>query len=642
MTRQGAQGRGAALAAVVLLAVGCATPVGVSPDSPRAVQRELFRSALVGDVPSARTIELLTRLDLVRSFDRDPEATLATLHAGLAPEGDLDRLFALAELSFLHGERARRPDHSLAAAIYAFAFLFGEDPFPPAHSFDPRLQIARNLYNRGLTQGLAIRRERNVRIENHRYSLPFGTLDVVVSPGTKSWFGWELEDFVAAADFRVRGLTNRYRHAGIGAPLTAGIGARDEANKPPGAVWIPPRLRVPVTAFLRIANPRAALRAEHLTADLELHSGDDGRELEVAGAAVPLELERSSSLAFMLEGSQIWSLGILGFRLGDFVPSGNFERLVMLHPYQPGRIPLVLVHGTFSQPATWAQLVNELQNEPAIATRYQIWLFVYNSGNPVAYSGGLLVETLRRAVEVLDPTGQDAALHRMVVAGHSQGGLLTRLTGVESGDAFWRNISRRPIDALDLEPENRALLERSLFFEPLPFVERLIFLATPHRGSYLADFRVASWISRLVKAPARIASLTLDLARHGSDEFFLQSLDRPPTSLDNMASRNPFLRTLAELPTDPRIRTHSIIGVRGHGPPERGGDGVVSFRSASIDGVDSELVVRSGHGVHETQPAIQEVRRILLEHADVGPVSAPDRSSELPSRTASPPSMPGQ
>ena len=70
----------------------------------------------------------------------------------------------------------------------------------------------------------------------------------------------------------------------------------------------------------------------------------------------------------------------------------------MLSPYRPGRIPLVLIHGTFSSPATWAELVNELENDPELSTRYQPWLFIYPTGNPIVYSAGVLVETLREAV----------------------------------------------------------------------------------------------------------------------------------------------------------------------------------------------------------------------------------------------------
>ena len=47
-------------------------------------------------------------------------------------------------------------------------------------------------------------------------------------------------------------------------------------------------------------------------------------------------------------------------------------------------------------------------------------------------------------------------------------------------------------------------------------------------------------------------------------------------------------------------------------PLEKTGDGVVPYTSAHIEGVASDLVVRpSGHSVHHTDAAIEEIRRIL-------------------------------
>jgi len=54
--------------------------------------------------------------------------------------------------------------------------------------------------------------------------------------------------------------------------------------------------------------------------------------------------------------------------------------------------------------------------------------------------------------------------------------------------------------------------------------------------------------------------------------------------------------------------------VKGNGPPELGNDGVVKYTSAHVEYVDSEFVVRSGHGCQGNPRTIEEVRRILLEH----------------------------
>ncbi len=81
--------------------------------------------------------------------------------------------------------------------------------------------------------------------------------------------------------------------------------------------------------------------------------------------------------------------------------------LFMLHPYHPNMIPVVFVHGTASSPARWAEMTNELLGDPEIASRYQLWFFVYNSGNPIALSAMRLRESLQAVRKDVDPDGKD-------------------------------------------------------------------------------------------------------------------------------------------------------------------------------------------------------------------------------------------
>jgi hypothetical protein len=89
---------------------------------------------------------------------------------------------------------------------------------------------------------------------------------------------------------------------------------------------------------------------------------------------------------------------------------------------------------------------------------------------------------------------------------------------------------------------------------------------------------------------------------------------RIPSSIDMMNPRRPFVRALADIPITSDVAIHSIIGVQGDGPPEAGGDGIVKYRSAHLDGVVSETIVRSGHSMQGHPETIEAVRRILLEH----------------------------
>ena len=96
-------------------------------------------------------------------------------------------------------------------------------------------------------------------------------------------------------------------------------------------------------------------------------------------------------------------------------------------------------------------------------------------------------------------------------------------------------------------------------------------------------------------------------------------MQRLPTSIDNMSPNHPFVKTISTIPIAPGVSAHSIIAVKGDGPVESGSDGVVKYQSAHIEGAESEKVVKSGHSVQMTQEGIQEVRRILIEHAEKAP-----------------------
>jgi pimeloyl-ACP methyl ester carboxylesterase len=614
--------RHAALAALLAAATACASPAGIRRVDARDVHRTLTTNVLSTGELSVPSRQILQRYGLHQRFEDDAAAAIAELHASLGEGGRSgDRLFALAELSFWLGERRGDRARYLTAAVYAYAFLFPPAGAAQPEPTDPRYRVACDLYNRGLTEGMSEVKLQSRDWAGERFPLPIGELDVRFDRAELEWAGFWLGDFLPAAYFEVRGLRNRYRWPGIGAPLVASLvepvaGERAEQRR----AHIPPRLKVPVTAFLRIDAARDRLLSGSFPARLELITQDEALDVEVEGRRVPLEFETSSALAYTIEGPPVWWTEVRNFLYGGLLPrltAAPEDQIGFLQPYRPGRMPVVLVHGTASSTLRWAELVNELESDREIWERYQIWLYRYDSGNPIGFSAGIFRQALERTLAAIDPGGSDPALQRMVVIGHSQGGLLAKLTAVESGDRFWRNLSDKPFAEMDLEAEEYEVISRSFFFTPLPFVRRVVFIATPHRGSYLTLRRMARWVASLVEVPNALTQLTYDFVARNEDDLLIRRLDRPTTAIDNMTPGNPFLQTLAELRVAPDVTAHSIIAVRGDGPPERGADGVVKYKSAQLAWVASERVVRSGHSCQGHPATIEEVRRILREHAGI-------------------------
>lgn len=606
----------ALLAFFALGLAACAAPVGVVRVDARTVQSNLTASAVSAIRLSTFSRNVLHEQDLFELFAARRETALAQLHEiALAPQrGTWRELFALAELSFLHAEESAKRAYYLAAAVYAWAYLFPEDGSAPPGAFDARVRVAADIYNLAVTRAFTSADRFYVELDGGDLELPFGRLSVEFDPKSLLWLDRRLVHLVPVAELEVTGLPTRYRRSGIGAPLAASTEPLLEADSYSDLVDL--NLKVPVTALLRIDNPRQHLAGGQLTARLEIHNGFDSDTVTIAGRDIPLELESTAALAYQLAESQVWDRELRRFFTNLVVKLDERTQLVSMTPYRPGLIPVVFVHGTASSSGRWAEMFNQLSNDSRIRRRFQFWFFQYDTGNPVWYSAANLRDALSRAVAKLDPQSKDPALQRMVVIGHSQGGLLTKLTAVSSGRRLYDARFNRPIEELNVSATTRDMIRRSTDFEPLPFVERVVFIATPHRGSYLTLNRIAQWLAGFITLPFQLVGVYAEILTLNKDAL-INRVTSWGTSLESMNPRDSWLLTLAAIPVVPPIRAHSIIAVQGDGPVQDGEDGVVRYQSAHLDEVESELIVRSGHSVQANPAAINEVRRILLLHQDM-------------------------
>jgi pimeloyl-ACP methyl ester carboxylesterase len=290
--------------------------------------------------------------------------------------------------------------------------------------------------------------------------------------------------------------------------------------------------------------------------------------------------------------------------------------LSLLSPFARGKVPVVFIHGLWSNPASWHRMIAAFEADPAIKDRYQFWTFGYSTGDPIPYSAHLLRRNLDEARGKFDPDRSDTAFDRMVVVGHSMGGLLTKMMAVDAGDRLWRAVSERPFGELQGEKEDLDLFRDGLLFAVRPEVRRVVYIATPHRGSHLDRGPLQHIGTRLVRTPdpLRVAHHRL-MARNGPTFFREHFRKGVPSSIDELEWGSPILTGLAGLNSTPTLKVHSIIAVRPGSPPADRTDGLVSYASAHVDGVVSEKVVASGHLCQEHPEVIAEVRRILAEHS---------------------------
>jgi pimeloyl-ACP methyl ester carboxylesterase len=601
-----------------LAVAACSAPVKVGRVNLRTAYGDLNRTALSSDQLSEATRIVLRRAALLEVFENRPDDAITALRAQAIATGmRWPDLYALAELNYYEGRRTKSKEMLLGSALYAYAVLFPAGNADRPSPYSAQFLDAAAFYNLALTQVLSGAGAEGVaNLQSGRYGLPFGVVTVTVDQASLSFAGRTMTSFVPTMNLKVQGFQNNYRSDGLGAPLAAGL---EPAPHPDPGLVLPAKLRIPTSAVLQMDDPRRQLTGSTLTARLSLYTIYDTASIRIDGHTVPLEYDQTAVRALFAVERKAWTRELSGL-LNNVLTGPNStanDNLFALEPHRHGRIPVVLVHGTASSPLRWADMVNDLLEDAAIRDHYEFWSFTYNTGNPIPISANVLRHALENAVQSLGGVQADPALGEMVVIGHSQGGLLTKLISIDSGTKLWDAISSKPVDELNLKPETKSLLKESLFVQHLPFIRTVIFIATPHGGSYQASLTMVGLFTRLVTLPLSIASATADVLANAGNALKLDKNRRSFNSINGMSPGNPGIEALRRIPVAPGIHAHSIIPTLQDGPLEDRNDGVVEYKSAHIAGVESELVIEhQGHSTQSNPLAVREVRRILLDQLD--------------------------
>lgn len=402
-----------------------------------------------------------------------------------------------------------------------------------------------------------------------------------------------LYDYIPAANLEIDGtyLKDRTVKPGIGAALVA---VRREARADARERFAVPRAYYGVTAVARFTGRRCEVAFEDPLAY---------EDVNVAGRTFPLGADFSAPFALMLDDMRPRKLEILNLlRPGEAAESAH---IVRLQPFDPNKTTVLVVHGLIDSPATWVPMLNALRGDPAIRKNYQFWFYGYPSGYPYPYSAAVLRSELDAALKVFPQQKP------MIFIGHSMGGLISRLMVTDSGDKIWRKFFSKPPDQMRLPPDSKKLVTESFIFDSRKEAGRVIFIASPHRGSNLA----AGWLGRmgakLIHSPQTLLKASLDAVEFVISDAGARAAMKVPTSVDTLSPQNPFVKTINEIPIKPGVPYHSIIGDRGKGDTPNSSDGFVPYWSSHLEGATTEKIVPSNHSAHQNKEAIAEVLRIL-------------------------------
>ena len=608
----------------VLILSGCASNlVPISKNYMGSRDKVYFeQAALQSDDLSSKTISYLKNNFSGTGADDNPEAVIRALLTELEIQGyNKDLLEILSDLCWNHAQDFYSTEDAIpyvmATAYYSYQSLFPEnqEETEMLSPYDPSSCQTLLRYNRACAFLFRYLNERNL-LDKDSYRLPFleGYSIVFTKPSFQLPVPVEtLKKLEICSDYKLQNPEDVSLSFGIGVPLIARAHPEEKPNQ---TVKYPPEFALPATMYLQFEKEKSSQDPHVLIrTQIILRDSSTSDSVQIHGHQVPLAKDLSTP--FALQSNLQQDSGTL---LYMFNPASgkHVSGIYLMEPYQPDKIPVVLIHGLMSSPETWNKMVFQFQNDPEIQRNYQFFFYKYSSGNPIIESAAAFrnnLDALKRELAVT-PQAQESFQH-MVLIGHSMGGLIAR-TMVQANEKFLlESSSGLPWEELQeqLSEEERAFARQYLFPHP-SYISRVIFIACPHRGSEKAQWGVSRLAARLIKLPGNILNDSIyfmkSITGRNSDQY-TNWKELGNTGIDNLDPEHFFIQTLQDSPIA-SIPYHSIIGNTASPNIPGGSDSIVDYLSAHLDGAQSETVVKSFHSVQQTLPGIQEVKRILHLH----------------------------
>lgn len=582
--------------------------------------------------PSDRTQQLLRRYSLMDRYQTDPDYVIGWMRNICRETRNMEEVYALAEIALIRGNWLARIGQEqqaqqmfATAMVHAYQFLFDTRLEVKRNAFDPQFRGICDVYNQSLESILRSLAQTEGLQNGASYRI--GDAEVVFDLRIElqgRWKAHEFASFELTNDYKMKGISNLYHTYGLGVPLIAVHGKHDAAEL--SDEYYPPRLVLPLTAFCEVLEEReqAAESGEKQkvqVAVLNLYDPLERTNVLVKDRSVPLESDITTPLAYhlndpLLNTGVLETLSLFNANLGQ-----DMYGLFMMEPYDPNKIPIVMVHGLWSSPVTWLEMFNDLRANRDLRSNYQFWFYAYPTGQPFWISARQMREDLAALRRDLDPLNEAAALDQMVLVGHSMGGLISRLQTIDSEEDFWQLISKSDFERWDGDEQALEKLQGTFFFEPNEQVKRVITLASPHEGSPLAN-NLTKWAGqKLFTLPDIITNDFETLARKNAKHVRDRKLLTLSTSIDSLSPDSQFIKVMNSRPLNGQVHFHNIVGNVPNDsffrkPGVKGaGDGVVALESALAIDAESEIEVEAEHqDVHQHPRSILEVRRILLKH----------------------------
>ncbi|HBM15639.1 MAG TPA: hypothetical protein DD381_04745 [Lentisphaeria bacterium] len=609
----------------------------------------MSKSALTTGNLSYKTKYFLVKNALMDDYENDPKKVIKTLGKFIEHPNDKiipgedsvdEAMIALIELCTYQAQHSPDKDvitYWLSAAFYSYRYVFANNSQDVSNAYNA-LDLAVNIryYNYALSKVYTYFAKNKISMEQPQgFPLIVGIVKLNPVKSDLLWSYTKFDSFINGYDYIPKNFQSHSYVAGLGVPIL-GLQEYNSATKLNKDLSLV-SLVYPFTFLIKFDNFDPENQA--IMGQPEFYDSFNDEYTTIKGQKVRLSKDFSLALGESLDAYD----KINGIKY-MFNPEemGTFQGLYLMAPYNPDKIPVVLVHGLMAGPSVWSEMLNTLMSDQKIRDNYQFWLYTYPTGQPIYYSVYQFRQSLMNIQERYDPEKNNFYFNHMVLIGHSMGGLLTRIA-VQDSEGF--KLINAVTNTSDME--NIELTEREKnflydigIFKPIPFVENVILMATPNRGAEMANYYWARIGSFLISNPSFIKQNTYNIMKRISVQTGLRPDDQDiPNGIDSLTPKSKYLDLTLELPFNKNAEIHTIIGNEKKAGEKSGSDGVVLYSSAHLDNAQSETVVKSDHSIEFNPAAIKEVARILLEYlSKVEKEKNPDTSRDLgviPTSTAS-------
>ncbi|VXA58379.1 Alpha/beta hydrolase [Acinetobacter proteolyticus] len=514
---------------------------------------------------------------------------------------------------------------------FSYAYLFETQHTPQQRIFDQRQTQVRLFYNVALSRLITTaylryqftRFPKQLLINQHRYSFNFDDYPELATT--------DIQLLQSSYNMRFSGFYSVNRRDGFGSEFV--LVAKNKQPLNPNYIYDPesyyagkenPYIHtaryLSVTA---VAQPNGKTSVQQLLKDapLEIQLIDPFRydEVKVARQNYLLTANYSAPYGLWLAEN---NLGGTGYKtLIDRKEQLSMPHLFMLEPYNPNKKIIIFIHGLASSPEAWIALTNDILGDENLRKHYQVWQVFYSTNMPILESRAQIYALLKQAFAMHDP--KDAAMSDAVLIGHSMGGIISRLI-MGQGD-----IRQQAVEAINNDKAHDFIfspaVSKRFIFRPIDQINRIIFIATPHKGTAYAD----RWFTLALRKVIHLPSKFLNAAEVAVTEKKID-LQQMKNSLESgiiengpsdLSYQSKFMKMSQDIQPIKGLAYHSIMGnITQNQDPNKMTDGIVPYTSSHLEGALSEKIIQGGHSIQEKPEAILELRRILKLHVKQHPL----------------------